>query len=392
MAYSLADQLRELDEAEKIGPETFSFGIEEEYFLVDSRTGQAAAQTPDSLFAEAFAASGGRICRELLQAQAEGDTRPCATQRRGRAELRFMRAALIEAAARHGLKVLACGTHPDAPWDASAQSLKPRYDTVMGELQMIGRRNMLCGMHVHVAPPDPDRRVEVMTQLAPFLPLFVALSASSPFWQGRLTGLKSYRFAAYDELPRSGLPPPFRSKREYDRYVAALVRAGAIADASFIWWALRPSARFPTLELRAPDCCTRLDDALALAALFRVLVRHLVRVGGRGRRVDVVARALARENKWRAQRFGLETTFVTKAAPVAVPELLEQIIAMTAEDAEALDCTADLARCRAIVAEGSSADVQLGLYQRHAEAEGPSGALARVVEWLAETTAEPGRA
>ncbi|HTH18263.1 MAG TPA: carboxylate-amine ligase [Magnetospirillum sp.] len=389
MAYSLPEQLRLLSEPEKIGGETFSFGIEEEYFLVDARTGQAAAHTPECLFAQISAASDGRIGHEFLQAQAEADTYPCATQRRGRDELRFVRTLLRESAAEYGLAPLACGTHPTALWDGSAQTVKHRYDRVMGELQMIGRRNMFCGMHVHVELPDPDRRVEVMERLVPYLPLFLALSASSPFWQSHLTGLKSYRFAAYDELPRSGFPPMFRTKREFDDYVAALVRAEAIPDGTYIWWAVRPSMRFPTLELRTPDCCTRLDDAMALVGLYRALLRHLFFHPGRGSRVDTLARALAQENKWRAERYGIHCTFVTKSEPIGVGEFLEEVIAMTAEDADMLGCAEDIARCRAIIAEGTSADAQIRVFREHV-AHGTEAALARVVAWIAETTAQPG--
>ncbi len=140
------------------------------------------------------------------------------------------------------------------------QSPKDRYDKVMDDLQMIGQRNMLCGMHVHVEFPDPARRIDVMMRMLPYLPLFIALAASSPFWQRRPTGLKGYRLAAYDELPRTGLPELFRTNAEYDAYVDAMVRSGAMQDASHLWWAIRPSLKYPTLELRAPDCCTRIDD------------------------------------------------------------------------------------------------------------------------------------
>ena len=133
----------------------------------------------------------------------------------------------------------------------SVQSPKDRYAKVMDDLQMIGQRNMLCGMHVHVEFPDPSRRIDVMTRMLPYLPLFIALSASSPFWQGRATGLKGYRLAAYDELPRTGLPELFRTTAEYDAYVDAMVSSGAMADASHLWWAIRPSLKYPTLELRA---------------------------------------------------------------------------------------------------------------------------------------------
>lgn len=383
MAAELEEMLRSLDAPES-GP--FTFGIEEEYFLVDAASGQAAFQTPESLFLDAQAASDGRIGREFLQSQVEAATRPCASPARARAELQFVRTVLKEITARHGLAFLACGTHPTAAWPNSVQSGKPRYDVVMDTLQMIGRRIMVCGMHVHLQLPDIDRRVDVMTRMIPYLPLFLVLSTSSPFWQGRLTGLRSYRFAAYDELPRSGLPDLFATTQAFDTYVAALVKAGAIRDASYVWWAIRPSAHYPTLEMRVPDCCTRVEDALAIAALYRVLARHLFIHPECNAGVDAVARAIALENKWRAQRHGIHGSFVTLDGPVAASEVLEQVIAMTAEDAEALACVDEVARCRAIVAEGTSADAQIGIFEACAPTDGEDAALAEVVRWIADNT------
>lgn len=369
-------------------PETgqFSFGIEEEYFLVDAASRQAVFQTPESLFVEAQAASDGRIVREFLQSQGEAATKPCASLARARAEIVFMRTVLKRIAARHGLAFLACGTHPTAAWPRSVQSGKPRYDVVMDTLQMIGRRIMVCGMHVHIQLPDIDRRVDVMTRMIPYLPLFLVLSTSSPFWQGRLTGLRSYRFAAYDELPRSGLPDLFATTQAFDTYVAAMVKAGAIRDASFVWWAIRPSAHYPTLEMRVPDCCTRVEDALAIAALYRVLARHLFYHPECNADVNAVSRAIAQENKWRAQRHGLRGSFVSMDGPVPVSEVLEQAIALTVEDAEELGCTGEVARCRAIIAEGTSADAQVDIFEARSPTDGEEAALAEVVRWIADNT------
>lgn len=384
MADEALEDMRRSVDAPETGP--FTFGIEEEYFLTDAASGQAAFQTPESLFLDAQAASDGRIGREFLQSQVEAATRPCASLARARAELVFVRTVLKKITARHGLAFLACGTHPTADWPNSVQSGKPRYDVVMDTLQMIGRRIMLCGMHVHVQLPDVDRRVDVMTRMIPYLPLFLVLSTSSPFWQGRLTGLRSYRFAAYDELPRSGLPDLFATTQAFDTYVDALVKAGAIRDASYVWWAIRPSAHYPTLEMRMPDCCTRVDDALAIAALYRALARHLFLHPECNAGVNAVSRAIALENKWRAQRHGIRGSFVTLDGPVAVAEVLEQVIALTAEDAEALGCVDEVARCRAIVAEGTSADAQIAIFEARAPTDGEEAALAEVVRWIADNT------
>src|SRR5581483_5221005 len=193
---------------------------------------------------------------EFLQSQIEVMTRPHSDMQAALAELSELRRTVAKVAGRYGMTILAAGTHPTARWERSRQSEGERYDTVMDDLQMIGRRNMLCGLHVHVELPDPEQRVDVMSRMLPYLPLFIALSTSSPFWRSQNTGLKGYRLAAYDELPRTGIPEMFRTQAEFNAYVAALVRAGVMKDSSFIWWAIRPSLANPTLELRARDCCT----------------------------------------------------------------------------------------------------------------------------------------
>jgi carboxylate-amine ligase len=262
---------------------------------------------------------------------------------------------------------------------------KERYGPMMDALQMIGRRNMLCGMHVHVELPDPERRIEIMARITPDLPLLLALSTSSPFWQSCRTGLKGYRLAAYDELPRTGLPELFRTAGEYEAYVAAMVRSGAMDDSSHVWWAIRPSRKYPTLELRAPDCCTRLDDALAIAALYRAMVRNLYFDPGCNAEVSAVSRALAVENKWRAQRYGVQGSFVTEAGAVSVADRLEQVLARLADDVRILGCEAEAAHCRAIVAGGTSADRQLAVYEEHSAA-GQEAALRAVTAWVVAAT------
>jgi carboxylate-amine ligase len=255
----------------------------------------------------------------------------------------------------------------------------------MDVLQMIGQRDMLCGMHVHVEFPDPERRIDVMARITPYLPLFVALSASSPFWQGRPTGLKAYRLAAYDELPRTGLPELFRSNADYEAYVSALVRSGAMRDASHLWWSIRPSLKYPTLELRAPDSCTRIDDTIAIAALYRSLARYLYGHPEHNAGIDNVDRAIAVENKWRAQRYGAQGTFVTRAGGVTVAETLNRVLDLVEADGEALDCTDQLEHCRSIVLGGTSADAQLRIFTE-SEHEGADIALHKVIRWVRDAT------
>ena len=365
--------------------ELFRFGIEEEYFLSDAQTLHPPSETPDELFQTAEFGATGHVGREFLQAQIEVATEPHSNAGDAKVDLHRLRLSAAAAAAEHNLSVLACGTHPLAMWRDAVQSRKDRYAMVMDDLQMIGQRNMLCGMHVHVEFPDPTRRIDVMTRTLPYLPLFIALSTSSPFWQGRRTGLKGYRLAAYDELPRTGLPELFRTNAEYDAYVAAMVRSGAMPDSSHLWWSIRSSTKYPTLELRAPDCCTRLDDTIAIASLYRALVRYLYVHGEHNAELDVVDRAIAVENKWRAQRYGAQGTFVSRSGAITVGEMLDRLLENIAGDADALTCSHQLDRCRAIIAEGTSADAQVRVFAEH-EHEGAEIALFKVIQWIRDAT------
>jgi glutamate---cysteine ligase / carboxylate-amine ligase len=365
--------------------ELFQFGIEEEYFLSDSETLAVPAETPDALFHSADCRTSGRIGREFLQAQIEVATEPHCNVNEARRELSRLRQSAASAAAEHGLSILACGTHPQALWRGSVQSPKHRYSQIMDDLQMIGHRDMLCGMHIHVEFPDPLRRVDVMTRMLPYVPLFIALSASSPFWQGHNTGLKAYRPAAYDELPRTGLPELFRGFADYQAFVDAMVRSGAMPDASHLWWALRPSLKYPTLELRAPDCCTRLDDTIAIAALYRALARFLYLHPEHNAGLDVVDRAIAVENKWRGQRYGAQGTFVTRSGGVAVADFLDRILELTATEAEALASREQSEQCRAIILEGTSADAQLRIFSEN-QHESAEVTLHEVTRWIRDAT------
>ena len=367
----------------------FRFGIEEEYFLVDAETKAIAPTVPKALFAAAKSSTLGRGRDEFLQQQLEVATEPHVDMVKARAELRQLRHTVTAIAAQHGLAIIAAGTHPTAAWTGAQQTRTERYDTVMHDLQMIGRRNMLCGLHVHVELPDADARVDVMTRMLPYLPIFIALATSSPFWQSQRTGLLGYRLAAYDELPRTGVPELFHTRAEFEAYVDKLVRAGVLPDASFIWWAMRPSTAHPTLELRAPDCCTRLEDTMAIAALYRTLARRVFFNPWLNAGLTAVSRAIVVENKWRAQRYGIHGTFIDEARPRGVPfaRWLDQVIEEAAGDAAALGCLEEVLHCRDIVADGTSADAQLAVY-RQARDKGAEReeALAAVSHWLAKTT------
>ena len=367
---------------------SYRFGIEEEFFLADAVTRGTPGKRLKAFHADVRATLPD-VERELLQAQVEIASKPTTNFDDARSMLKGLRTGLKDIGRAHQVLLLAAGTHPIARWMRQTQTKKERYDTIVSEMQMLGRRDVVCGMHVHVEVPRPDERVDLMNRLLPYTPLLLALSASSPFWQGRATGLAAYRLSVWGEMPRTGLPNLFKDEAEYARYVAIMVQSGVIADASFLWWTLRPSARYPTLEMRVADSCTRLDDALAIAALYRCLVRCAVRRPELNRDLTGASRAVASENLWRAQRFGVHASFLDEASGslVALQDHLGAVLALVEEDADALDCTAEVQSARRIMDAGTSADRQLATYNESRSAgKGPGEALAAVVDWIAATS------
>ena len=362
----------------------YRFGIEEEFFLADCATRGTARRTKP--FHDAVRTRVPTAERELLAAQVEVATAPTNSPAAARAQLMELRAGLAETGRDHGILVLASGTQPLARWDRQRQTKKERYDRLMQQMQLLGQRNLVCGMHVHVEVPHPAERVDLMNRMLPFIPLLLALSASSPFWQGRDTGLAAYRLSVWGEMPRTGLPDLFDDAADYDRYVAAMILSGAINDASFLWWTLRPSIHYPTLELRVADSCTRLDDTLAVASLYRCLVRLVDRSPSLNRGQTGAARAITAENLWRAQRDGIRAAFLDldgTTVPFAVG--LEAVLSQLETDAAALGCEAELERLRTIAAQGTSADRQLAVF---AAAHGDARqALSATVDWMAAATA-----
>ena len=370
------------------GPE-FTLGIEEEYFLVDRATRDVVGDPPPEMLRECEALLAGQVSPEFLRSQIEVGTRVCASLAEARSDLRQLRATVAGVVERYGLAPVAAGTHPFARWDAQKTTERDRYASLHRDLQGVGRRLAICGLHVHIGIPDDELRIDLLNQASYFLPHLLALSTSSPFWQGENTGLKSYRLAVFDELPRTGTPERFASWGEYRRHVDILVGAGLIEDATKLWWDLRPSARFPTLEMRITDSCTTLDDALAIAALYRCLLRMLWRLKRENQRWRIYARMLIDENRWRAQRYGFDQGLVDFGRGAIFPyaELLDEMLALVEPDAQYFGCLAEISHTRAILARGTSAHRQLAVFER-ALAEGVSHteALVAVVDWLIAET------
>ena len=368
---------------------SFTIGIEEEYLLIDRETLNLAADPPEALFAECEDLLGAQVAPEFLRAQIEIGTRVCSTMQEAAADLRRLRKTVSGVAEKHGLAIMAASTHPFAAWGEQKRTEKDRYAMLAEDLQGVVRRLVISGMHVHVGIDDDDLRIDLMNQVSYFLPHLLALSTSSPFWQGKDTGLRSYRLAVWDELPRTGLPEQFESFGEYNRHVQMLIEAGIIDEPTKIWWDIRPSARFPTLEMRICDLCPRLADTVAIAALYRCILRMLWRLRRQNQRWRRYANMLIRENRWRAQRYGCDGELIDFGIRRMVPfaDLLEELLEMTRPDAEHFCCQSEIEHSRAILSHGTSARRQVQTYEAGlAEGLDHQAAIGTVVTQLIEET------
>ena len=371
----------------------WSIGIEEEYLLVERDTGALITKQPPGLLEKVADLRHGMVARELFSSQLEIGTGICTDVKFLRADIGLLRLAVTEAAAEYGLAPIAASSHPFARWRQQQVTEGERYQALADDLQGVGRQLLISGLHVHVGIEDPDLRIDLMGQAAYFLPHLLALSTSSPFWEGRDTGLKSYRMSVFRTLPRTGLPEKFDSWSDFRRHVDVLVKAGIIEDSSKVWWDIRPSERYPTLEMRVTDLPTRMEDAIAVAAMYVCLLRMLWRLKLENRRWRSYANFLVAENVWRAQRYGIGDGLIDfgKGELVPVPDLVEEIIELVRPDAEALDCVDEVEHARTICRRGTSADRQLAVYQEALEdGAGDDEALKAVVDALiADTIAPP---
>ena len=369
---------------------TFSLGLEEEYLLVDMATRDLVSDPPADLLQQCIAETDGRVSPEFLRSQLEVKTSVCVSVAAMRRELGALRRKVAEISANFGIAPVAVSTHPFAHAPHRPQPTdQERYADIAREVQGGARRMMICGMHVHVGLEDDDLRVDVMNQLSYFVPHLLALSCSSPFWEGENMGMQSFRLMLLSSLPRTGLPDPFESYGEFRRHLDALVRNGLIEDTTKIWWDIRPSSRYPTLETRVFDCCTHLDDAVCLAALNLSVVRMLYRLRRENKSWRRYPRMLIAENRWRAMRFGSDGSLLDLARGELVPfgELLEELLAIVRDDAIALDCLAETEHARVILKRGTSAHQQIDHYQMARRQGATDGeALSAVVGWLAKTT------
>ncbi|MEO1453900.1 MAG: carboxylate-amine ligase [Pseudomonadota bacterium] len=342
----------------------FTIGIEEEYLLVDNET-LALAEAPEALMKECLADLEGQVSPEFLQCQIEIGTKVCATVGEARDDLKRLRSGVSRHAAHHGLSPIAVSCHPFAEWRKQHHTDKERYNQLERDLAGVARRMVICGMHVHVGIHNNDLRADLMNQFTYFLPHLLALSCSSPYWQGSDTGLSSYRMTIFDNLPRTGLPHRVTSWAEYERSTQVLIDLGIIEDTSKIWWDLRPSSRFPTLESRICDVTPRLEHTLSLAALTQATMRMLYRLARKNQRWRIYDTFLVGENRWRAQRYGTAGGMIDfgQREVLGFETIVEEWLELIAEDAGILRSTAEVEGARDIVAGGTSADRQRTVYK-----------------------------
>lgn len=369
----------------------FTIGIEEEYFVVDRETRDLVAEIPQDLLSVLEHPPVGATSPEFIRSQVEIGT-PVAKDMTELAEyLAAMRRFVSDSVTERGMAIISASTHPFAEWGRQKHTDKTRYNELEQDLQGVVRRLLICGMHVHVGIGDEDLRIELMNQVTYFLPHLLAVSGSSPFWHGEDTGLKSYRTSVFRAMPRTGIPEQFSSWSEYQRHIDVLVGTGVIADASKLWWDIRPSARYPTLEMRSTDIATRWSDALAIAATYQSLLAMLYQLRSENRKFRQYSRMLIQENNWRAQRYGADESLIDFGQGKLVPmkDLIDELVEMVREQAVELGAMEHVEHIRSIVAQGTSADRQRAVFES-AVVDGATthDALIMVVDHLIDETME----
>lgn len=369
----------------QVAPE-FTIGVEEEYLLVD-RDSMALAEAPQAMMDACQAELQDQVTPEFLKCQIETGTKVCATIGEARDDLRRLRACVAKHANAYNLAPIAASCHPFSDWREQHHTDKDRYNALHDDLAGVVRRMLICGMHVHVGIEPADMRIDLMNQLRYFLPHLLAFSCSSPYWQGEDTGLSSYRLTVFDNLPRTGLPPTMDSWSTFERSVQAMTDIGVIEDSSKIWWDLRPSSRYPTIESRICDVQPRLEHTLTLAALTQAITRMLWRLSTSNQRWRIYDRFLIEENRWRAQRYGTTAGMIDWGRREIVPfdEQIDELLVLIEEDGEALQSVDALRGVQDIVENGTSAERQRAVYARTmAAGRSKQDALCDVVRHLTE--------
>ena len=369
---------------------TITLGIEEEFFLIDPVSGDLL-NDPDPRIFEAGAASAGphEVVHEFLRSQIETNTEVCDSIAKLREALKATRRLVIEAARSYGAEVMAASTHPFAGWESQLPTARQRYEDFAVTFQETVRRLVVNGMHVHAGFGDAESRIRIMTALRRHLPLLNALSGSSPFNDSRESGFKCGRLNLFEAMPRTSIPGPLYSRAEFDALVAEYQRMAFIGDGSEIWWDIRPSHKYPTVELRICDVCPRIEDALCIAAIYSCLIRMLLRQYREGALPPEPPTEIIVENKWLAQRYGMLSFLgdTRRGGRIDIAEEIESLVEELTDDAHALGCEPELRHSLTIVREGASADEQIDLYRlQRLEGASEREALSAVVDLVVAQT------
>ena len=364
-------------------PPSLTIGIEEEYQIIDPQTRELRSYISEIL-EEGRLILREQVKPELHQAMVEIGSSVCSTPAELKTELIRLRRTIIELAGKNGLKIVAAGTHPFSSWMTQEITPQERYHGVKEDMQELAQRLLIFGTHVHVAIEDRQFLIDVMNVVRYLLPHVLCLSTSSPFWMGRTTGLKSYRSIIFSNFPRSGIPRTYDSWEEYSSMIETLVRTNTIPDGSKIWWDVRPNWSYPTLEFRICDVCTRVDEAICIAAIFQAIVAKLWKLRRDNLSFRVYPAELIQENKWRAVRYGLDGKLIDFGKQEELParDLIREMIEWFIGDmVDELGSRQEVEYAYRILQEGSSADRQIATFQR-------TGDMKAVVDQLIQETSE----
>jgi carboxylate-amine ligase len=361
---------------------TLTIGIEEEYQVIDPETRELRSFITQFIENGKIVMVEREIKPELHQSMVEMGTPVCQTPAQAMEELRNQRRFICNLAQERGLEIAAAATHPFSKWSEQQVTPFPRYEGVLEEMQLLAQRLLIFGMHIHIGIGDPQLTIDTMNVLRYMLPHLFALSTSSPFWQGRKTGLKSYRAVIFEDFPRSGIPDVYPNYSDYDQLVKTLVNTGCIPDSSKIWWDVRPHHVYPTLEFRVCDICTRIDEAIAIATLCQALVLWHWKLRRSNITFRVYRRDLIDENKWRAARYGLDGKLIDfgKRAELPARALIRELLELVAEEIDELGTQQYIEPIYNMLSNGTSADRQLRVYDAN------EGDLKAVVDHLIAET------
>ncbi|HVD48532.1 MAG TPA: carboxylate-amine ligase [Gaiellaceae bacterium] len=365
--------------------EPYTLGVEEEYMLLDPETFDLVQHVEAVLAAAEGHELEQRVNPELMQSVLEIATPVCHTAAEVESELKTLRTYVIGLAAERGLRVGSAGTHPFSLFERQRITARDRYRHLVDQLQYVARRELIFGLHIHVAVDDPEKAIQIVNGLLAHLPSLLALSASSPFWRGEATGLASSRQMVFAAFPRSGPPPRFRDYADYAEVVGQLEKTGCIADYTHIWWDIRLHPRFGTVEIRICDAVTRVEDAVALAAFCQALVKLYSERYAVGAEIPSYHRILTTENKWLAARYGLEAPVMDLATGrrnrVPVAQLVRRTLTEIEPHARELGCEQELEGIREILARGNGSDRQRRIWNANRD-------IVEVVREIAEATEE----